>query len=111
MHNHTSNTQNAINVALHVHFAISDSVEEPAVLQEAFEKAFLHEASHFGMHPPKDNQGGKQGVYILPVKAHGTDLHEALQNAKSWALEIASRDAPTGLSIKKVEALAAEHDW
>ena len=111
MHNHTINTGNAINVAVHVHFAISDSVEDPAALQETFEKSFLHEASHFGMHPPKDNEGGKPGVYILPVKVQAANHHEALQNAKAWAVEIAERDAPPGLSIKKIETGTVEHDW
>lgn len=111
MHNHTTNTRNTINVALHVHFSISESVEDPAALQETFEKAFLHEASHFGMHPPKDNAGGKEGVYTLPVKVEAANHQEALQNARAWALEIAERDAPEGLHIKKIEAGAVEHDW
>lgn len=111
MHNHTISTGNTINVAVHVHFAISESVEDPGALQETFERSFLHEAAHFGMHPPKDNAGGEQGVYTLPVKVQAADHHEALQKAKAWAVEIAERDAPTGLSIKKIETGSVEHDW
>ncbi len=107
----TVNVNNTVNVALHVHFSISASVEEPAALQEQFEQAFFHEASQFGLHPPKGTEGGKSGVYTLPVKVQAADLHEAQQKAKDWAIEIAERDAPPGLSITKIETGTVEHDW
>jgi hypothetical protein len=107
----TVNVNNTINVSLHVYFTISQSVDEPVVLQEQFEKAFFHEASQFGLHPPKGHEGGEAGMYTLPVKVQAADMHEALQKAKDWAVEIAERDAPEGLSIKKIETGIVEHDW